>query len=162
VDQLDQQILNKLQQGLSLEASPFKHLAAELEIDVEQLLERIKKLKSANYIRRLGGVFNSKELGYQSTLVALEAEENNFYQIAKFINQHPGVTHNYRRTNRLNLWFTLTTETAVAREAFLAKVVNQPGVKNLYQLPKEKFFKLNVFFDMKSDSEINLQEDGIK
>lgn len=150
MDQLDKKILNKLQKGLKIEASPYQKLAAELEIKAEELIKRIKRLKKEAYIRRLGGVFRTSKLGYKSTLVALKLKEDNFYEVAELINQHPGVTHNYRRDHELNLWFTLSTYSELEREKFLAQIKAHPGVKKLYQLPKEKFFKLNVFFDMNS------------
>ncbi|MFW6280766.1 MAG: Lrp/AsnC family transcriptional regulator, partial [Halanaerobium sp.] len=150
---LDKKILDKLQNGLELEASPFQKIAEELEIEAEKLLQRIKNLKKDGYIRRLGGVFRSSRLGYKSTLVALELEEENFYQVAEVINQHPGVTHNYRRDHELNLWFTLSTASELDREKFLAQLKAMPGVNELYQLPKEKFFKLNVFFKMDQETE---------
>lgn len=153
MEKIDKKILNRLQKGLSIEASPFKKIAAELDIEAEELLERIKKLKKEGYIRRLGGVFRSSRLGYKSTLVALELAEANFYQVAEIINQHPGVTHNYRRDHKLNLWFTLSTVSELDREKFLARIKALPGVKEIYQLPKEKFFKLDVFFEMEAEED---------
>jgi len=158
MEKIDQTILDKLQKGLKLEASPFQKIAAELGIEAEELLQRVKKLKEEGYIRRLGGVFRSSRLGYKSTLVALELEEENFYQVAEIINQHPGVTHNYRRDHQLNLWFTLSTASELDREKFLAQIKALPGVKELYQLPKEKFFKLNVFFKMDQEAEADTDE----
>jgi DNA-binding Lrp family transcriptional regulator len=154
MEKIDKKILDRLQKGLNLEASPFQKIAAEIGIEVDELLQRVKKLKKDGYIRRLGGVFRSSRLGYESTLVALELEEKYFYYVAKKINKHPGVTHNYRRDHELNLWFTLSTASKLDRENFLAKLKEMPGVKELYQLPKKKFFKLNVFFEMN-------QEDGV-
>lgn len=153
MDKIDRKILDRLQKGLELETSPFQKIASEIGIEVEELLQRIKKLKKEGYIRRLGGVFRSSRLGYKSTLVALEVEEDNFYQVAEIINQHPGVTHNYRRDHKLNLWFTLSTAGELEREKFLVQIKAMLGVKKLYQLPKEKLFKLNVFFKMDQEAE---------
>jgi DNA-binding Lrp family transcriptional regulator len=158
MEKIDRKILDKFQTGLKLEASPFKKIATELGIEAEELLQRVKKLKKEGYIRRLGGVFRSSRLGYKSTLVALKVEEDNFYQVAEIINQHPGVTHNYRREHKLNLWFTLSTASELDREKFLAQIKALPGVKELYQLPKEKFFKLNVFFKMDQEAEVDADE----
>jgi DNA-binding Lrp family transcriptional regulator len=158
MEKIDKKILDRLQKGLKLEASPFQKIAAELGIEAEELLQRVKRLKKDGYIRRLGGVFRSSRLGYKSTLVALELEEENFYQVAEIINQHPGVTHNYRRDHQLNLWFTLSTASELDREKFLAQIKALPGVKELYQLPKEKFFKLNVFFKMEQEAEGDADE----
>lgn len=148
MEAIDKKILNQMQKGLKLEASPYQNLAAKLGIEAEELIRRLKNLKKAGFIRRIGGVFRSSALGYQSTLIALELKEEYFYQTADFINQHPGVTHNYRRNNRLNLWFTLSAASEAKKEEFLNKIKVMPGVKKLYQLPKEKLFKLDVFFDL--------------
>ncbi|ADO77464.1 Lrp/AsnC family transcriptional regulator [Halanaerobium praevalens] len=151
MEKIDKKILDRLQKGLDLESSPFQKIASELMLKPEKLLERIKRLKKEGYIRRLGGVFKSASLGYQSTLIALKVEETEFYNVAEIINQHPGVTHNYRRDNKLNLWFTLSTATKSEQKNFLDKIKVLRGVKELYKLPKEKFFKLNVFFQMNDE-----------
>jgi len=158
MEKIDKKILDKLQIGLKLEASPFQTMASELGIEAAELMQRVKRLKRDGYIRRIGGVFRSSRLGYKSTLVALELKEDNFYQVAEVINQHPGVTHNYRRDHKLNLWFTLSTASELDRENFLAQIKALPGVKELYQLPKEKFFKLNVFFKMDQEAEVDADE----
>lgn len=152
MEKIDKEILDRLQKGLDLESSPFQKIASELKLLPEELLERIKRLKKEGYIRRLGGVFRSASLGYKSTLIALEVEKTEFYNVAEIINQHPGVTHNYRRDNKLNLWFTLSTATELEKQKFLDEIKALSGVKKLFKLPKEKFFKLNVFFKMNKES----------
>ncbi|WP_249175408.1 Lrp/AsnC family transcriptional regulator, partial [Clostridium tyrobutyricum] len=49
---------------------PFQILSKKLYIDEVEVIERINKLKEEGIIRRIGGIFNSKKLGYTSTLCA--------------------------------------------------------------------------------------------
>ena len=122
MDAVDRKILNKLQLGLTIDENPFRKLADELKIAPEKLIDRIHSLKEKGYIRRLGGVMNSSKLGYDSTLLAARVAEKNFKEVVDKINKHPGVTHNYRRNSRLNVWFTLSTQEKEEREIFLEKI----------------------------------------
>jgi len=57
MEKIDNKILDRLQTGLKLEASPFQKIAAELGIEAEELLRRIKKLKKEGIYSSTGGNF---------------------------------------------------------------------------------------------------------
>mgnify|MGYP006279427115 CR=1 FL=1 len=147
MDELDKKLLNELQAGLALTEYPFGEIGNRLGIGSQEVISRIKKLKNKGYIRRLGGVFDSSKFGFTSTLIAAKVPEDSFYKIVKVINSYPGVTHNYRRNYKLNLWFTLTTATGESKRQILNEIRKKTGIE-LYQLTKEKKFKLKVFLDM--------------
>lgn len=71
---LDKDILNILQTGLSLEQRLFCRIAQKLGITEEKLFERLRQLKAEEYIRKIGVLKNSEKLAYISTLVALQVE----------------------------------------------------------------------------------------
>ncbi|MFW5998545.1 MAG: Lrp/AsnC family transcriptional regulator [Bacillota bacterium] len=153
MEELDKKILNKIQEGIPLQKKPFQKMGKELGIDGKKVIKRLKKLKDKDYIRRIGGIMNSSRLGYKSTLVGLRVTDDKFKEITDFINSHPGVTHNYRRDNYLNLWFTLSTRKEQDSNNFLKQIENREGVLELYELPKKKLFKLKVFFEMEDNDE---------
>ena len=72
MDPVDKKLLNKLQSGLPIVSRPFKALGEVLNQDERWVLERIRELREKKIIRRLGGVFDSKNLGFSSTLIALK------------------------------------------------------------------------------------------
>lgn len=148
MDQLDKRILNLIQKGLPLDENPFHDLAAQLEIEPEQLVERVEKLKTAGFIRRIGGVFNTNQMGYRSTLIAVEVPSDQIRAVSQVLNKYPQITHNYLRNNRLNIWFTLSTKSEAQKEQILNEITDSFGQVKIHEFPAVKYFKLDVFFDL--------------
>lgn len=148
MDPLDTKILNLVQKGMPLSENPFHDLAAQLEIEPGQIIERLQRLKTAGYIRRIGGVFNTAQMGYRSTLVAMEVPSDQVRAVAQIINQYPQITHNYLRDNRLNIWFTLSTQSGAQKEQILNEIRSFAGPLKIHEFPAVKHFKLKVFFDL--------------
>jgi len=148
VDSVDKELLNQLQSGLPLVSHPFKALGEARERDEQWVLERIKELRRAKIIRRLGGIFDSKSLGFSSTLIALKAPPDKIDQVATIINGYPGVTHNYLREHEYNIWFTLTAPSPAELEKNLQEILRKTDVPDHLNLPTQRVFKLNVEFSL--------------
>ncbi|TCL70908.1 DNA-binding Lrp family transcriptional regulator [Hydrogenispora ethanolica] len=151
MDAIDRKLLNRVQAGLPLTEQPFHEVAEELGIAPDEVIQRLTALKEKGFIRRFGGLFNSRRLGYSSTLLAMAVPEERLDEVAAVINSFPGVTHNYRRQNRLNIWFTLATRDPSEKEVILGSIRFQTGLEPM-EFPAERIFKLNVFFDLERSS----------
>ncbi len=149
MDEKDKELLNLLQKGLPLARDPYGVIGKQLSIERSEVLERIVQLKERGYIRRLGGTFDTKAMGYTSLLFGAEVETHAIEAVAQYISGVKGVTHNYKRDGALNMWFTLSTATEEERADFVKNLSRLEGVKSVYPFPKLKSFKLSVFFDMK-------------
>ncbi|MCK8816102.1 AsnC family transcriptional regulator [Natroniella sulfidigena] len=152
LDELDKKLLTLAQREFPITARPYQKLGEKLGLSAQEVIERIKSLKEAGYVRRLGGIFSSKKLGYISTLAAAKVTEERFYQVADKINQYLGVTHNYRRNHDFNLWFTLIAPTQKSLEEQLAEIEEIEGLEVLRRLPAKRFYKLGV--------KLNLEQEG--
>ena len=106
--EIDKILLEVLQKDFPLVFRPFDHFAGVCGISEEEVILRVKKLISEGIIREISAIFNAGRLGYKSTLVALKAPGGLEDNIAGIISRHPGVSHNYFRNYKYNLWFTLT------------------------------------------------------
>jgi len=146
----DKELLTRAQQGFPLSTTPFEDLGEELGIDGEEVVKRLKDLKEEKLIRRIGGVFDSKEMGWTSTLLTGKIPEDEFYEVAEKINEHPGVTHNYRRDHEYNMWFTLSVGPDKDLQEEIKKLEDKSGFEFL-QLPKKKKYKLGVKLDLSSE-----------
>lgn len=149
LDRKDKELLNLIQSNFPVESRPFLTLASQLEISEEEIIERIKKLKEKGYIRRLGGIFDSKKLGYCSTLCTIKVPENRIEEVAKIINNYDSVTHNYIRDNSYNIWFTMIASSVEKIEENLAEIKIKTEINDIFNLPAVKSFKIKVNFDMK-------------
>jgi len=150
LDHLDQQILNEIQHGFPAISQPYLEIASKVGLSEEEVFQRISSLRKAGLIRRLGGVFDSKKLGYVSTLCAVSIPEEMVDTAAKIINQYQGVTHHYLRDHHYNLWFTLIIESQETMEEILTDIKAQlseiTSTYSLINLPAQKTFKLKVHF----------------
>ena len=144
----DKSLLNLLQSNIPVCSRPFAAMAEKLGTDEQTVLGRLRELKSAGYLRRIGTFFNSGSLGYQGTLIALSVEPEKMQQVAEAVNSYPGATHNYEREGRFNLWFTLLTPNAAQEQNILSEVRSLNGVEDMICLKSNKKYKVNVQFNL--------------
>lgn len=169
LDHLDKQILNELQKDFPLVEHPFKAIAEKLNVTEKEVLNRIQQLKGS-IIRQISAIFDTKSLGYQSSLVAAKVKPDLIDEAAKVMNGHPCVSHNYARNHEFNLWFTIAVPPH--SKLGLEKTVQilgklAPGVESIRLLPTLKLFKIGVYFDMekgvsKDKEEPSFTENNVK
>src|SRR4051812_43722045 len=107
LDEKDQMLLNIIQDEVPLVDRPYKALGEKIEQSEEQILERVKRLKEQKILRQVSTIFDTRSLGYHSSLVACKAPPGKADEVAEILNRHPGVSHNYARKHDFNLWFTI-------------------------------------------------------
>jgi len=147
-DELDKEILNEIQWTFPLVKEPFAEIAKKFSISNEELKERLIKLKHKGVLRQLSAIFDTRKLGYSSSLVAMEIEPDQLEHVAQQVNRHPGVSHNYERNHQFNLWFTLAVPPGSDLEKELEKFSKLQGIKKVRMLPTLKLFKIGVKLDM--------------
>lgn len=145
---IDMKLINRLQEGLPLEEDPYRGIGEDLGLRRSDVLDRIKSLMQTGYIRRVGGTFDSQKMGYSSVLIGAHVPEPVFEAVARYVNTLRGVTHNYRRSGQLNMWFTFCTENPGEKEDLFEQLETYFGITEVYAFPNVRNFKLHVFFDM--------------
>lgn len=111
------------------------------------MLEKIKELKNRGIIRRIGGIIDSRALGFYSTLCACTVAEDQIERVSAVINRLPEVTHNYIRDHNYNLWFTLTAPSKAKCLELIQKIEAESGVI-IHSMPAVKMYKIKVSFEM--------------
>ena len=149
--QLDKQICDRLQKGLSLCRRPFSDIAEELGVSEDEILSRVNKLLEAGVIRRLSAMINYRSLGRASTLVAAAVDDDRIEEVAGVISGLENVSHNYQRDHFYNLWFTLQGQDQADIDGQLKKLSDELKI-DFKSLPVERFFKLDVNFDIADGS----------
>ncbi len=161
LDTTNRQILNLLQDRLPLDVCPFVSLAKISGLSLDELLERIRKLKESGIIRQISAIFDSQRLGYQSTLAAARVAPERLAEAAAVINRHPGVSHNYARNHAYNLWFTVAVspESRLGLRKTVELLANLARADSILVVPTLKRFKIGVYFDMAEDdaNDVNLE-----
>lgn len=147
MDPMDKQILDIIQSGFPLTPRPYEAVGKQIGLTETETLARVRSLKERGIIRRLGASFQSKALGWRSTLCAAKVPEDKLDQFVSAVNKHPGVTHNYIRQHEYNVWFTYIGPSWDAVCAALDSITEETGVPIL-NMPAKKMFKIKVEFKM--------------
>ncbi len=150
-----------LQRPWPLEPRPLAALAAQLATTEAALVAFIDRLRAAGLVRRIGGVFDARRLGYRSSLFALEAQGEALERAAEEVCALPGVTHCYTRVPPQalperasagamlppfpNLWYTLSAPHEIF-EAEAAKLAHLRPIA----LPALTRYKIDVVFDTRT------------
>ncbi len=150
MDSIDRDILNFIQREVPLEREPFAAIGRELGLGGDEVIRRIEALKRGRVIRQISAIFDTRVLGYQSTLVAATIPAEKLNEGAKAVNSHPGVTHNYERNNEFNLWYTVAVppDSRLGLEGTVDVLHHISGAEKTRILPTLKLFKIGVTLDM--------------
>ncbi len=153
----DAQLLNLIQRELPLVARPFEQLARQLGCPQQQVLDRLSALRAPPQpvIRQISAIFDTKALGYRSSLVAARVDSDRIEQAAAALSEHPGVTHNYERNHPFNLWYTLAVpgDSRLGREKTVEILHRRSGAVSTRLFPTLKLYKIGVSFDLSGETD---------
>lgn len=139
----DWRALDRLQDGLPVEAEPFAAVAKGLDLSAGEVLELIGGWLEDGVLTRFGPLFDAEKLGGAVRLCALKAPAGDFDRIADIVNAHREVAHNYERLHKLNMWFVLASDTPGRLDEVTAGIEAETGLPVL-GLPKLKEFFIGL------------------
>jgi len=145
LDDLDRAILNEIQSQFPIVPRPYEEVGRRVGAPEAEVIRRVRAMVEADVIRRIGANFTSRKLGYTSTLCAAQVPAEKLEQFVAVVNRYPGVTHNYLRRHRYNVWFTIIAESEARLEQILQEISRASGVEVL-SLPAQEVFKIKVDF----------------
>lgn len=155
VDELDAAILTILQEGIDLVERPFLAIGQKTGLSEEEVISRIEQMKKGT-IRQISAIFDTRTLGYSSSLIAARIAPERLDEAAAVINRHPGVTHNYKRNHSYNLWFTLAVppNSRLGLEQTMDILGRLAEVEAIRLLPTLKLYKIGVNLDMSGKQDL--------
>jgi DNA-binding Lrp family transcriptional regulator len=151
MDTQDRKLLDIIQGSFPLTPRPYRGLGDAFGITEDEALARVNAMRNGGVIRRLGANFQSKALGFVSTLCAAKVPAEKLEEFTNDVNAHPGVTHNYLRHHPYNVWFTVIAPSRDAVQTLLDGITERTGIPIL-NLPAKRLYKIRVDFRM-GDSE---------
>ncbi|QIB79263.1 Lrp/AsnC family transcriptional regulator [Haloferax volcanii] len=149
IDEVDAALIDGYQSGFPVERRPFRVVAAELGIDEDDALDRVRRLRDDGIFRRFGPVLNPPVIG-SSTLAAVAAPEERFDEVAEIINGYRQVNHNYRRAHDWNMWFVVTAGSRETRDRILDEIEERTGCEVL-NLPMLTDYYIDLEFPIVND-----------
>lgn len=172
----DQQILDLIQDTFPLVERPYLRLAEILNelaancdsvnnvgekcanpvVSEQVVFEAVESLRASGVIRRIGGVYDSKKLGFISRLCAgkVPASSLDFStephaqtameKFAAVVNEIPAITHNYIRSHEYNVWFTVIAENEIAIPSIVDRLCDATDLHDVHVMSATQKFKINT------------------
>ncbi len=102
---VDLDIIKAVQNGLPLVSRPYRHIADQIGIDENTVVDRLRALQDAGVVKRFGVVLRHHELGYRSNaMVVWNVTDSEVQQFTDTLLHFPFITLCYRRPRRLPDW----------------------------------------------------------
>jgi DNA-binding Lrp family transcriptional regulator len=152
LEKLEQRVLEVIQQDFPIASRPYAELADKLDSTEDEVFDAVQSLCKKGIIRRLGGSFDSRKIGYKSTLAALSVPDDRLEEAVEIVNSYAGVTHNYEREGKYNVWFTIIAPSDEDIERTIEEIKTRTGAPAL-NLPATRVFKIKVDFDLGNNDE---------
>jgi siroheme decarboxylase len=146
MNEVDRNIINQMQENFPVCERPFAMMAEQLDLDENELLQRVQSLLDDGTLSRFGPMYNIERLGGMYSLVAMRIPEHDLEQVIKIVNGYSEVAHNYERTHEFNIWFVLAAESESHLVALLEDIEKQTGYPT-YDMPKLEEFYVGLKFD---------------
>jgi DNA-binding Lrp family transcriptional regulator len=156
MSELEQQILDLIQDAFPLVERPYLRLAEMLKVSEQDVFETIENLRSSGVIRRIGGVYDSKKLGFISRLCAGKVPSSSLdfsmephaqtamEKFASVVNEVPSITHNYIRSHEYNVWFTVIAENESEILMIVDKLCKATDLHDVHVMSATRKFKINT------------------
>jgi DNA-binding Lrp family transcriptional regulator len=161
LDVVDRRLLNLIQSDFPLVSQPFAALGERFGCSEGEIIERLGALKRRRIIRQISAIFDTRSLGYRSSLVAMRVERGRVEKAARVINSHPGVTHNYERNHAFNLWFTIAVPPTMDLQRHVDRLHELAGAASTRILQTLRLFKIGVQLDMTGEERITAQAEPV-
>jgi DNA-binding Lrp family transcriptional regulator len=152
-------VLNRVQKGIPAVSKPFLEIGKDTSLNEDEVLDIISNLKESGVIRNISGIFDGEKLGYYLSLVAFEIPEGKIEEAATVINSHPGVSHNYLRDHKYNIWFTLAEENKESFNTSVSVLASKSSAKDYLVLRNEKLLKIGVYLNIGNRDDFDCRGD---
>ena len=156
----DRELLNAVQWDFPLEPAPYAALGARLGLSEPEVRARVAAVKEAGVLRQLSAIFDTRALGYHSSLVAAKIDPDRVDDAAAVISAHPGVSHNYKRNHAFNLWYTIAVPPDESLDEHLDVLHRTSGAIVTRKLPTLQLYKIGVKLDMTGKTAADAKVDG--
>ena len=151
MDDTDRKLLNLIQTEVPVAARPYAMLGERLGgLGEAEVMARLRALKTDRVVRQISAIFDTRSLGYQSSLVAVQCDPRRENEVAVVIDAHPGVSHNYRRNHAYNLWYTIAVapNSKLGLERTVRILHETSGAIVTRLMPTLHLFKIGVELDV--------------
>lgn len=105
MDAIDRSIVVACQAGLPLLPRPYHHIAEQLGIAAEEVMQRLRTMQENGMVRRMGVVPNHYALGYRANgMTVWNVDDAQIERLGQEVGALSFVSHCYQRPRALPEW----------------------------------------------------------
>lgn len=147
MDDIDKKIMKYVQNQFPISDRPYLEIANALNLEENDVRERIKNLHKDGYIKRIIPKFSSKFYEkYERALVAMSIRDEDLNKAVDLINSYENITHNYLRDHKYNVWFTIYGKDMESINRQIDDITKNLNVKDYIILRSLEMLKLDTEF----------------
>ncbi|GKU25240.1 AsnC family transcriptional regulator [Clostridium folliculivorans] len=146
IDSFDKKIIRKLQENISITATPYKEMADELNISEDELIHRIKTYNETGVLKRVGAILYHRKVGFNANaMVVWRIDNETLDEAGKYMASFSEISHCYERKPcdswNYNLYSMIHGKDKECCNKIIEKISNDIGVKNYKILYSTKELK---------------------
>ncbi|GFP75357.1 siroheme decarboxylase subunit beta [Clostridium fungisolvens] len=135
IDNFDKKIIRKLQENISISATPFKEIADELNMNEDDLISKIKTYNEAGILKRVGAILYHRKAGFNANaMVVWKIDDKNLDEAGKYMASFSEISHCYERKPcdswDYNLYSMVHGKDKESCNKIIEKISNDLGVKD--------------------------------
>lgn len=105
MDAVDRSIVVACQAGLPLLPRPYHHIAEQLGLEAEEVMQRLRAMQENGMVRRIGVVPNHYALGYRANgMTVWNVDDAQIARLGQEVGALSFVSHCYQRPRALPEW----------------------------------------------------------
>ncbi|SFM14446.1 siroheme decarboxylase subunit beta [Methanolobus profundi] len=146
MDDIDEKIIRLTQNGIPLKRSPFAEIAGELGISEQEVIDRLKKMKEREEIRRFGASIGHRDVGIVANAMCVwNVPDERTEEVGNIMADFSEVTHCYERPRAAgwdyNLFTMVHSYTKEDCEEVAARISEATCIKDYKLLFSDREFK---------------------
>lgn len=156
INSLDKKIIRRLQESISITASPYEEIASELNINEDELIQRVKSYNKTGILKRIGAILYHRKAGFNANaMVVWKINNEDLDNIGKYMSSLSEVSHCYERKPccswDYNLYTMIHEKDRERCNKIIEKIARSIGVENyriLYSTKELKKTSMKYFMEL--------------
>lgn len=146
LDSFDKKIIRRLQENISITATPYREIASELNITEDELINKIKTYNETGILKRIGAILHHRKAGFNANaMVVWKINNDELDKIGKHMASISEVSHCYERKPfgswEYNLYTMIHEKDRESCNKIIEKIAIDIGIDNYRILYSTKELK---------------------
>lgn len=146
IDDFDKRIICKLQDDISITATPYKEIADELKMKEDELLYKIKNYNEKGILKRIGAILYHRRAGFNANaMVVWKINDQDIEKVGRYMISINYVSHCYERKPCIswdyNFYTMIHEKDKDSCDRIIKEIASNIGVENYKILYSTKELK---------------------